>query len=195
MRVCLLSTSLSAMAIACIVDQSHLAIEPKQQHVGRRFVKITTCAESLCAIVRLPKALCHTCIAVVCRNDVCRVRWLHHTVISVSVSVVMISANTGIQSNQILSHDTSLHAAHAHASPQLHCLTRCYKVASRSQRRSSHPGRVTAVATTEAPVRPVPGCSDQHVREGSYETSLVQLQVRQYNLAAWYQRNCALCSH
>ena len=40
----------------------------------------------------------------------------------------------------------------------------------------------TAVATTEAPARPT--LADQFVREGSYESPLVQLQVRQIAYAA-----------
>lgn len=96
---------------------------------------------------------------------------------AVVLSDVMIPVSqTNPQSNVLLSSTVSGQQASVHRKEHFNRIPNASKLSSPRQKGSARRSDVSrAVATTEAPARPASG--DQLVREGSYESPLVQLQV------------------
>lgn len=88
----------------------------------------------------------------------------------------MIPVGTSVQSNKIFSHTSVQPGAVQHTGhvPQSPCSSRKSNC---RQQRSAKAGFTRAVATTEAPARPSVDRSNQLVREGTYESPLVQHQA------------------
>jgi hypothetical protein len=88
----------------------------------------------------------------------------------------MIPVGSSVQSNKIFSSTSVQPGAVQHTAqvPQSPCSS---LKSNRRQQRSAKAGLTRAVATTEAPARPSLDRNNQFVREGSYESPLVQHQV------------------
>lgn len=88
-------------------------------------------------------------------------------------------SQTNPQSNVLLSSTVLGQQASVQRKENFNRVPNASKLSSPRQRGSARRSDVSrAVATTEAPARPASG--DQAVREGSYESPLVQLQVGCY---------------